>query len=100
MNSANSRAPVCRPTLRCAKQDVHGAGAVHLVLLGNDDGKRSTGSAYILKSLSKGHLCVEEDQIHHHSQISDFPPDGFRILPTVGLEAKVQARAHTKTEAI
>lgn len=35
-------------TLWCAKQDVDGAGAVHLVLLGNDDGKRSAGSAHIL----------------------------------------------------
>lgn len=39
-------------TLRCAKQDIDSAGAMHLVLLGYDDGKRSTSSAYILQCLS------------------------------------------------
>lgn len=41
-----------RITLRCAKQDIDSAGAMHLVLLGYDDGKRSTSSAYILQCLS------------------------------------------------
>lgn len=38
-------------TLWRAKQDVDSAGPVDLVLLGDDDGKGSTGSADILQCL-------------------------------------------------
>lgn len=38
-------------TLWCAEQDVDSAGPVDLVLLGNDDGKGSAGSTYILQCL-------------------------------------------------
>lgn len=40
-------------TLWCPEQDVDGAGAVHLVLLGNDDGEGRAGSAHILQSLGQ-----------------------------------------------
>lgn len=75
-------------TLWCPEQDVDGAGAVHLVLLGNDDGEGCASSAHVLQSLGQRHLCVEEDQIHHHSQVADFAAHRFGILPTVVSESK------------
>lgn len=87
-------------TLWCAEQDVYGAGAVDLVLLGNDDGKWGSGSPYVLQGLSQWDLCVEKDQIYHHAQIPDFPPDRLSILPTVVFKAKVNTdgRTHTHTQ--
>lgn len=66
-----------------------------LVLLGNDYGKGSSGSAYILQCLGKRDFGVEEDQVHHHAQIADFPPDCLGILPTVVSEAKLHGNKET-----
>lgn len=38
-------------TLRSAEQDVDSTGPVDLVLLGNDNGEGSSGSAYVLQCL-------------------------------------------------
>lgn len=82
-------------TLRCAKQDVDGTRSVDLVLLGNNYGKWSSGSAYVLQRLGQRDFSVEEDQVHHHAQIADFPPDCLGILPTVVSEAKVHGNKET-----
>lgn len=81
--------------MRRAKQDVDGTGSVDLVLLGNDYGKGSSGSAYVLQCLGQRDFGVEEDQVHHHAQIADFPPDCLGILPTVVSEAKVHGNKET-----
>lgn len=86
-------------TLWCPEQDVDSAGPVHLVLLGNDDGEWRAGSAYIFQSLGQRHFCVEEDQIHHHSQVTDFAAHRFSILPTVVSESRTNRRRQTCTDA-
>lgn len=53
------------------------------MLLGDDYGKGGSRSTYVLQRLGQRDLGVEEDQVHHHSQIADFPPDCLSILPTV-----------------
>lgn len=89
--------------MRRAEQDVDRAGPVDLVLLGNDDGEGGAGSAHVLQRLSERHLRVEEDQIHHHAQITNLPSDRLGILPTVVCEAEVhkrQTHTHRHTPAI
>ena len=86
-------------TLRGAKQDVDGAGAMHLVLLGDDDGEGRAGAPHVLQSLRQGHLRVQEDEVHHHAQVPHLPAHRLGILPTVGLqtERRTDGQTHTQT---
>lgn len=82
-------------TLWCAKENVDCAGAMHFVLLGDDDGEGCASPAHVLQSLGQGHLCVEEDKVHHHAQISHLPPHHFCILPTEGQTANIKISPRT-----
>ena len=66
--------------MRRAKQDVDGAGAVHLVLLGNYDGERGVCAPHVLQGLRQRHLCVQEDQVHHHAQVTRLPAHRLGVL--------------------
>lgn len=57
---------------------------MHFVLLSDDDGKGCSSPAHVFQSLGQGHLCVEEDEVHNHAQISHSPSHHFGILPTEG----------------
>lgn len=69
-------------TLWCAKENVDCAGAMHFVLLGDDYGKGCASPAHVLQSLGQRYLCVEEDEVHNHTQISHLPSHHFCILPS------------------
>lgn len=69
-------------TLWGAKHDVNSARTVNLMLLGDDNGKRRPSSAHIIQGLRQWHLCVEEDQVHHHAQVPNLPPHRLGVFPT------------------
>lgn len=78
----------------CAEEDVDCAGAVHLVLLSDDYGERSARPAHVLQCLGQGHLRVEEDEVHHHAQVTHLPPHRLRILPTARTKRILQETRH------
>lgn len=52
-----------------------------MVLLGDDNGKGRPPSAHVVQGLLQRHLGVEEDQVHHHAQVTHLPTHRLGILP-------------------
>lgn len=87
-------------TLWGAKHDVNSARTVNLMLLGDDNGKRRPSSAHIVQGLRQWHLCVEEDQVHHHAQVPHLPPHWLRVLPAQSKGSSLTNQSHTGTETL